>query len=207
MGSPVRYFRRKGERTAEKERNVARRLTWKSLLLCTFVVAGCGREPGNMSPEVTRESVQLVHTSTPLEAELPGALEQPLALDGCCPVTLYSNSRWQPGDARWGAVHRGCTYLFAGEAEQQQFLSAPDRFGLVASGLDVVLAADKNQKTRGNRRHGVFYQNRVFLFVSEDTLDTFWHNPAHYAGPYLTEGQTYPEPAGAAATITQHLAE
>lgn len=118
-----------------------------------------------------------------------------LALDGYCPVTLCQQSRWQRGDSRWGANHRGQTYLFAGEKEQQEFLEQPLRYSPVAEGMDVVIAVDQKRKVAGNRRHGVFYQEYVFLFSSEKTLEQFWESPQRYAATYLvqtTEVENYP---------------
>ena len=51
-----------------------------------------------------------------------------LGLDGYCPVTLADQKKWQVGDRRYGVIHRGRTYLFAGPVEQQKFLANPDHY-------------------------------------------------------------------------------
>jgi len=104
----------------------------------------------------------------------------PLALDGYCPVTLCLNKRWAIGDVRYGAVHRGRTYLFAGPQEQQEFLTNPDRYSPVLKGNDPVLALDEHRLVPGERRYGLFCAGRIYLFSSEKTLQTFARNPQRY---------------------------
>ncbi|MEX0711052.1 MAG: thioredoxin family protein, partial [Pirellulales bacterium] len=50
--------------------------------------------------------------STPPPTPQIPAGNPPLGLDGYCPVTLGEKRVWQIGDVRWGAIHRGRTYLF-----------------------------------------------------------------------------------------------
>jgi protein disulfide-isomerase len=109
----------------------------------------------------------------------------PMGLDGYCAVTLVEKQQWTQGDRRWGAIHRGRTYLFTGPEEQRRFLADPDRFAPAVSGNDVVLAAEQGRPVPGMREHGVFYNNRIFLFAGEDTLEKFSRNPAVYATPSL----------------------
>jgi thiol-disulfide isomerase/thioredoxin/YHS domain-containing protein len=105
-----------------------------------------------------------------------------LGLDGYCPVTLKRQQRWSPGDSRYGIVHRGCLYLFAGPQEQQQFWANPDAYSPVLSGIDPVLALDNGASVAGKREHGVEYGGMMFLFSSESTLQHFSNNPERYAG-------------------------
>jgi hypothetical protein len=104
----------------------------------------------------------------------------PFALDGFCPVELVENKVWRLGDARWGANHRGRTYLFAGPEQQQRFMKDSDRYSPVASGVDVVLAVNKGVTMPGRREYGVFFRDRVFLFAGEDSLELFSAEPGRY---------------------------
>jgi protein disulfide-isomerase len=105
----------------------------------------------------------------------------PLGLDGYCPVLLKEQKRWVAGDRRWGAIHRGRTYLFTGPDEQKKFLESPDTYAPVISGNDPVLAMDGGQAVSGRREHGVFYENRIYLFADEASLQRFYQNPNRYA--------------------------
>jgi YHS domain-containing protein len=104
----------------------------------------------------------------------------PLGLEGYCPVTLAERGAWVEGRAQWGARHRGRTYLFAGPEQQQQFLGDPDRYAPMLSGDDPVLAFDAGRCTPGQRRYGVTYQSRMYLFSSTETRDAFAANPQRY---------------------------
>ena len=118
-------------------------------------------------------------------AAAPAAAAPPMGMDGYDPVTLVEQHRWQVGDRRFGAIHRGCTYLFVGPEEQKKFLANPDRYSPAISGHDVVAAMDYGQEIDGRRALGVEYGNRVYLFSSEATRQAFMQNRDHYAAEVL----------------------
>jgi len=109
----------------------------------------------------------------------PGA--PPLGFDGFCPVSMRNSWKWVPGDPRWGIVHRGSTYWFASQTEQQQFWTDPDRYSPALSGMDPVLAVDHKQQVPGKREHSIDYDNLFYMFASEATLQQFTANPERYA--------------------------
>jgi YHS domain-containing protein len=111
----------------------------------------------------------------------PGA-PMPLGMEGYCPVTLVEKGAWTEGRAQWGARHRGRTYLFAGESEQRTFLADPDRYAPALSGDDPVLAFESGTSTPGQRRYGVTYQSRMYLFSSPETRAAFAADPDRYTG-------------------------
>ena len=109
----------------------------------------------------------------------------PLALDGFCPVHLSDRRQWTQGDPRWGVIHRGRLFLFAGQAEQQAFWSDPDRYTPVASGNDTVQALDFGRAVEGRRDFGVFYEGRVYLFAGEESLQKFYQTPERYTAEVM----------------------
>ena len=114
----------------------------------------------------------------------------PVGLEGYCPVTLTEKGAWVEGRAQWGVRHRGRTYLFAGAEQQKAFLADPDRYAPALSGDDPVLAFDAGKSTPGQRRYGVTYQSRMYLFSSTETRDTFAANPQRYtAGALVAENR------------------
>ena len=117
------------------------------------------------------------------------AATAPLGLDGYCPVRLVEKRLWIRGDARWGAIHEGHTYLFAGQDEQRQFLADPNRYAPVHGGNDVVSAVEQKQVVPGGRRHGVTYVGRVYLFADEANLQKFMKNPRYYVEQIAAAGQ------------------
>jgi thiol-disulfide isomerase/thioredoxin/YHS domain-containing protein len=142
------------------------------------------RDNSNYPPRDSRPAAPPAGAS-PAPTLPPGT--PPLGLDGFCPVQLsYAmkqaepSRRWTRGDVRWGAIHRGRLYLFAGATEQTSFLADPDRFAPVASGDDPVLALDQGRQVPGRREFGVMYGGRFYLFASESTLTQFAKNPERY---------------------------
>jgi protein disulfide-isomerase len=105
----------------------------------------------------------------------------PLGFDGYCPVSMRSQWKWVPGDPRWGIVHRGRTYWFASQAEQQMFWTDPDRYSPALSGMDPVMAIDHKQQVPGKREHSIDYDNLFYMFANEATLQQFTANPERYA--------------------------
>jgi YHS domain-containing protein/thioredoxin-like negative regulator of GroEL len=105
----------------------------------------------------------------------------PLAFEGYCPVALKSAHKWVAGDLRFGAIHRGRTFLFMGEEQRQQFLANPDAYCPVFSGMDPVLLLDDNQVVEGSRRYGFEYRGAFYLFANQQSMDRFKSQPDQYA--------------------------
>ena len=126
--------------------------------------------------------------ATPTEPDLYGSM--PVGLEGYCPVTLAERGAWVEGRAQWGARHRGRTYLFASAEQQKAFLADPDRYAPALSGDDPVMAFDAGKCTPGQRRYGVTYQSRTYLFSSTATRDAFAANPQRYtSGAIVAENR------------------
>jgi YHS domain-containing protein/thiol-disulfide isomerase/thioredoxin len=105
----------------------------------------------------------------------------PVAFDGCCPVTLKMQNKWEVGNTQFGAVHRGRTYLFVSDQQRQQFLADPDSYSPVFAGYDPVLLLDKQQSVPGTRRHGFRYGGAFYLFSTPETMARFKASPQVYA--------------------------
>jgi YHS domain-containing protein len=136
--------------------------------------------------------------ATPAEPDSYGSM--PVGLEGYCPVMLAERGVWVEGRAQWGVRHRGRTYLFAGEQQQKAFLADPDRYAPALSGDDPVLAFDSGKSTPGQRRYGVTYQSRMYLFSSPETRDAFAANPQRYtAGTLVAENRGTSMAAGGSA--------
>jgi protein disulfide-isomerase len=106
----------------------------------------------------------------------------PIALDGFCVVTLIETKAWKKADAKFGAIHRGRTYLFTSEAAQKKFLGNPDGFAPVLSGCDPVRFAKTGELVDGKRAYGLITpDNRIFLFADEAALQTFEKSPGEFA--------------------------
>lgn len=120
---------------------------------------------------------------SPAQNQFVAAVDAPkLAMDGYCVVTLLEGGKWTKGNPQWGAVHRGRTYLFTTEAEQQKFLADPDRFSPMLSGCDPVIFAQTGQLVEGKRSFGLTYRKQLFLFTEAAARDAFERSPETFAG-------------------------
>lgn len=153
----------------------------------------------NPVSQVSAAAPPMVRQSVPVTPEFPAkpgprvvasaavqlpAGSPPLGFEGYCPVTLKAENRWATGDVRFGAIHRGRTYLFTSAEAQRQFLSSPDVYSPVLSGADPVVAVDERRSVTGSRDFGVEYPasgGRFYLFSSEESLEKFWRDPSAYA--------------------------
>jgi YHS domain-containing protein len=104
------------------------------------------------------------------------------AFDGYCPVTLVEASRWQRGDETLFVHHHGQCFLFANAEKRERFLRDPKPYEPVAAGQDVIELAWGRSKP-GQRRHGLVYKNRIYLFASEANLERFSAAPERFADP------------------------
>lgn len=140
----------------------------------------------NSQPPVMNNQPPVANNQPPVPINQPAMAGNPqLCIDGFCPVTLCEKQSWVQGDVRWGAIHRGRTYLFTGPEEQKRFFADPDCYAPVGSGNDVVLAAEQGRAIPGMREHGVFFGSRIYLFASEESLLKFAEKPEVYANQVL----------------------
>jgi YHS domain-containing protein len=107
-------------------------------------------------------------------------VEVPLGLEGYCPVLLSTEERWVPGNPAYYTMYRGHVFRFSSEEAMSEFTKTPDRYTPVAMGEDIVLMVDRNKKVYGSRQFGAWYQGRVFLFSSQESLDAFAAAPQYY---------------------------
>jgi len=152
--------------------------------------------PDTKGPTAAVPPQDLAASPTPATGDTPDTYgSMPVGLEGYCPVTLAERGSWVEGRAQWGARHRGRTYLFASAEQQRAFLADPDRYAPALSGDDPVLAFDAGKSTPGQRRYGVTYQARTYLFATTETRDAFAANPQRYtAGAMVAESR--PQTAG-----------
>ena len=122
----------------------------------------------------------------------PAPLGQPtFALDGFCPVHLHEQGKWVEGDRRWGANHRGKTYLFLTKSCQEKFLADPDRYAPALSGNDPVALVDRGQTVPGRREVGCFFgpNRRIVLFADEASYQAFERNQKRYEAQIFASPQ------------------
>ena len=118
----------------------------------------------------------------PLSQPQSNASQPQISLEGYCPVTLVRSRVWTPGDKKWGAVHEGRIYLFAGPEQQQVFLANPEIYAPLMAGYDPVRFADTGQLVPGHRGFGLYIADPgpFALFADEGSLQKFHANSDYY---------------------------
>jgi YHS domain-containing protein len=120
----------------------------------------------------------VIMTSEPAPPKM--TVEVPLALEGFCPVTLCAEERWVSGNPAYCTMYQGHIFRFATTEALGTFARSPANFIPIAMGEDIVLMVERNKRVNGNRKFGAWFQGRVFLFSSQETLDAFAARPEYY---------------------------
>ncbi len=96
-----------------------------------------------------------------------------MVFDGCCPVTLQKQQRWQQGSQQFGVRHRGRIYYCLSDEARKAFLQDPDTYSPVFSGYDIVEFLEKGIMTEGKREFGCWFRGQVYLFSTKESSDKF----------------------------------
>ena len=142
-------------------------------------IATQSQQPAS-GPQVPPQAPATAPAASQAAAQLPPG-SPPLAFEGYCPVSLKTARKWVRGNAQFGALHRGRTFLFTDEAQKQKFLANPDAYSPVFSGYDAVLMLEENKAVDGSRKYGYEYRGAFYLFSSQATMDKFAQNPDRYS--------------------------
>jgi YHS domain-containing protein len=100
---------------------------------------------------------------------------------GFCPVTLKSQRKLIDARPQFQSVYQSVVYTFASAEAKEEFDASPASFAPAAGGIDVVAYDDDGDKIPGSLEFAVWYQGRLFMFASQDSLDKFVESPAEYA--------------------------
>jgi YHS domain-containing protein len=99
-------------------------------------------------------------------------------MQGYCPVTLVAAKELENGDPLFGLIHRRRTFLFASAKERETFLHEPDRYTPVLTGYDPMRFLKNGERVDGSPKHSLIYRGGLYLFIDEDSLQSFEENPA-----------------------------
>jgi thiol-disulfide isomerase/thioredoxin len=95
------------------------------------------------------------------------------AMDGCCAVTLRTQSAWAVGSPQFAIKHRGRIYYCVSEEARQMFLAQPDYYSPILSGYDIVHFCETGKLEPGRREFGCESGGHIFLFKDAATYETF----------------------------------
>ena len=117
-------------------------------------------------------------TDPPATSDLP--VNSYAGLKGICPVTLRDERRVVAPRPEYFVEYEGRRYEFATGQARAAFESNPELYAPVLGGRDVVLTASGAEDAVGSLKHAGFYRQRLYLFQSDDTCETFYENPRRY---------------------------
>jgi YHS domain-containing protein len=100
---------------------------------------------------------------------------------GFCPVTLKMQRKLVDANPAFKSVYQSAVYTFASAEAKEEFDAAPASFAPAAGGIDVVSYDDDGDKVAGSLDFAVWYQGRLFMFSSQESLDKFVESPGEYS--------------------------
>ena len=118
-----------------------------------------------------------------VSAQIATKVEQALALDGFCPVTLRSDSKWVEGKPEFAVKHRGKVYWMSSKEACDQFLSDPDACSPVLSGYDPYVLIEEGRLESGNIKYGLhdIVSGKYMLFSSAEAKEKYWNDFDRYS--------------------------
>jgi YHS domain-containing protein len=95
---------------------------------------------------------------------------------GFCPVTLRDERELVDAAPQFMGTYEGQTYAFASLEAQRRFERDPKKYTPMSSGYDVVLLGNHGREVPGSLDYAIWYKDRLHLFSSRETLETFVEN-------------------------------
>ncbi len=102
-------------------------------------------------------------------------------LKSFCAVALRDERELRDVKEEFSALFNGKLYSFSSEVALEAFLEDPTRYAPAADGVDVVHLELTGEKVEGSLEFAVWYQGRLYLFQSSETLETFTSAPSSHA--------------------------
>ncbi|HID22190.1 MAG TPA: YHS domain-containing protein [Planctomycetaceae bacterium] len=102
-------------------------------------------------------------------------------MKGFCPVVLRDSRELVDVNKQFASVYHSKTYYFSSKAAKAKFDRNPERYAPAADGHDVVLLKKTGERHEGSLEHAVWYRDRLYLFTSKVTMETFMTSASKYA--------------------------
>jgi|GEM_PF-4167256 len=103
---------------------------------------------------------------------------------GFCPVALCDRQELVDSEESYKARFGLKTYQFSSAEAVQTFRRNPTHYAPVAGGADVVALVNAGEELAGSIRYAMWYQDRLYLFHSQETKNLFCEAPADFANQY-----------------------
>lgn len=120
----------------------------------------------------------------PTREELIDSRKSKSGFLGFCPVALCDRQELVDAEDSHKARFGLKTYHFSSAEAVQTFRKNPTHYAPVAGGADVVALVNAGEELAGSIRYAMWYQDRLYLFHSQETKDLFCEAPADFANQY-----------------------
>lgn len=100
---------------------------------------------------------------------------------GFCPVVLRDRRELVDSNPKFHSRYESRTYHFSSAEAKKTFDSDPEKYAPAYSGKDAVLLAEDDEEVEGSLDYAVWFQDRLYLFSSAETLQQFVLSPEDYA--------------------------
>jgi YHS domain-containing protein len=100
---------------------------------------------------------------------------------GFCPVALRDLRDLIDADTEITSSYEDKTYSFSTDEAKVSFDADPAKYAPIHGGHDVIVLTEGNVELEGTLENAVWFKDRLYLFSSTATLETFVGNPTKYA--------------------------
>lgn len=109
------------------------------------------------------------------------AMQTEVGLDGYCPVCVIMKKKWEKGNPNITSTFDGKTYYFPGESIKAMFDANPEKFVPALNGDCIVCYEKMGKRVPGSIQFPALFNERLFLFPSENEKNVFKADPAAFA--------------------------
>ena len=102
-------------------------------------------------------------------------------LDGYCPVSLSTESRWVRGVTEFQYKYQRVTYSLSTAAHLKMFTANPDKYIPYLHGCDPVALENDSRIQLGAIELGASYRKRAYFFASENNRASFLKTPEKFS--------------------------
>lgn len=147
-------------------------------------------EPYRITPPLRvaqRYTAGVAATSDPFKPSASQNRPHVTAIDGYCLVTLKNHGRWVAGDRTYTAIRDDRFYFFASSRERAVFLAKPESYLPVLDGDCIVTFAETAERVPGKLKLGMVFNQRLFFFKDQESLEQFHSHPEVYLNADLID--------------------
>ncbi|MCA8998363.1 MAG: hypothetical protein KDA80_15300 [Planctomycetaceae bacterium] len=139
------------------------------------------------TPEESTPTTQGDATQAPQKSEHQSKMQKIAArkelkgLKGFCPVVLRDHRDLVDASPDYEMEFEGKTYRLSSAAALEVFRQNPAKYAPAAQGNDVIHQALAGEDLLGSLDYAVWYRDRLYLFSSVETMETFVAAPSSHA--------------------------